>query len=119
MPRSSALRTTPPGDRVLGVRLNRCRRPDHILLCRAAEGEDIRDPEPPLRQGSGLVEDDRSEVFCPLGRAPVPDQEPGLCGKGRRDRDHERDGKAERVGAGDDHHGRGPGQPVTRSCRSS
>ena len=97
-----------PGDRVPGVRLNRCRRPDHVLLRRAAEGEDVRDPEPPLRQGPGLVEDDRSEVFCPLERAPVPDQEPRLGGKRRRDRDHERDGEAERVGAGDDHHGRGP-----------
>jgi hypothetical protein len=60
-----------------------------------------------LRQGAGLVEQDGVDCPHPLQGQPVLDEDAGAGGEGARQRDHQRDGQAEGVGAGDDEHGDG------------
>ena len=58
------------------------------------------------RQRAGLVEDDHVELAGPLEGDPVLHQQAVARAERGRDRDDQRDREAQRVGAGDDEHGR-------------
>jgi hypothetical protein len=60
------------------------------------------------RQRAGLVEQDDVDRAHPFQREPVLDEDALPGGQLGRDRDHERDREAKRVGAGDDEDGHGP-----------
>ena len=65
-----------------------------------------------LGERAGLVEQHGVDRAHPFEGEPVLDEDPGLGRHRGRQGDHERDGKAEGVGAGDHQHGDGAGDRV-------
>ena len=81
-----------------------------VARCRHDGGHDrLADGE-----GAGLVEDDDVELARPLEREAVLDEEAVPGAQRRGDRDDERDGEAERVGAGDHEDRRGADERLLR-----
>ncbi len=91
-------------DRMFGLAFSRrCERQLGTLVS-IAEQDDIADPEPAFGQSTGLVEHDGVEIARPLERGAVADEETVTGAQRGADRDHQRNGKPERVGASHHHH---------------
>ncbi len=89
------------GDRMLAVGLSRGGEPDHVIDVPSIDRRPVDDGVVPLRQGSGLVEQDGVDRAHPLERQPILDQDAGPCRRRGGDRDHERDRQPKGMGAGD------------------
>ena len=94
-----------PGERVLAVGLDAAGEAQHVVLAQPVGAGHAGDHVGAPGEGAGLVEQHGVDRAHPLEREPVLDQDPGLGRHRRRQRDHQRDGEPEGVGAGDDQHG--------------
>ena len=90
-----------PGERVLAVGLDAGDAQD-VVLARARRGGDPGDDVGATGEGAGLVEQDGVDRAHALEGEPVLDQDARPGRHGGRQRDHQRDGEAECVRAGDD-----------------
>ena len=92
------------GDRVLGLAFGGRGDGELLVLIAAGEQHDVADAEAAFGQRAGLVKDDGIEIARPFEGGAVADQEAVAGAQRRADGDHERNGKAEGVRTGDDHH---------------
>ena len=94
------------GNGVLAVSLHRRREGEHLTFGHAI-ADHPGDSVPAGGEGAGLVEQHGVDGAHAFEGETVLHQDPGARGDAGRHRDGERDGEAERVGAGDDEHGHG------------
>ena len=104
-------------DRMLGGRLHRSGKPEHLVPPGAVQQRDPGELEPPLGDGAGLVEHDGVDPAGLLEHLGPADQDPQLRPPPRSDHERHRRGQAERAGAGDDEDRDrgGEGVPGTRA----
>ena len=93
-----------PGERMLGVGLDRGGESQQLRLVRRRDRDERRLA---LRERAGLVEDDDLELAGPFERDAVLHEQAVAGAERGRDGDHQRDRQAQGVGAGDDEDGRG------------
>ena len=94
----------PVGDRVLGLAFGCGREGQLVIDLALAEQHDVADPEAALGQGARLVEDSSIEIARAFEGGAVADQQAIAGAERGTDGDNERDGQAERMRAGHDHH---------------
>ncbi len=92
------------GDRVLAVGLGGGGQAHHPVRVPTLDGGTVDDGVVALGEGAGLVEEDDIDGAHPLQGEAILDEDPGPGRRRGGDRDHQRDGEAEGVGAGDDQH---------------
>ena len=91
-------------DRMLGLRLERSRKPQHLVIVCVGQRHHVGDAEAALGQGAGLVEHHCTQLAPALEGGAVADQQAASGRQRGAHRHHQRHREPQRVRAGDHHH---------------